>query len=55
MNNAVFGKVMDHVRKDRGIKLNKIFLWKFISHRNENWVAIEMKKAQINQWINQFT
>ena len=52
MNNSVFDKAIENARKHRRVKkkkkklaafgvrtkssYNNIFLWKFISHRNEN-------------------
>ena len=62
MNNAVFGKAMEKVRKDRHIKLvttNKSRNY-LVSEPNyhttrfftENLLAIEMRKTQIFRFIN---
>lgn len=61
MNNSVFGKTMENVRKDRDIKLGKLRERKsYLSEANYNttkWfldslLAIEMKEIK-EQWTRQ--
>ena len=47
MNNAVFGKTMENVRKHRNIKLLSEPNYHTTKFFTENLLAIEMKKTQI--------
>ena len=62
MNNSVFGKTMENVRKHTGIKLvttdekrNKLLVsepnYHTTKHFSENSLAIEMKKAKVKMNI----
>ena len=52
MNNAVFAKTMEIVRQKKlfgvtnKLSYNRIFLWKFISHRNEKKTTKNKKEKQ---------
>ena len=57
MNNAVFAKTMEIVRQKKlfgvtnKLSYNRIFLWKFISHRNEKKQQKTKKKNKTKQTL----